>query len=250
MSRRGWRWLLLGVLAYLFFLIWHFPAALMVNRLQHRLPQVGLDGVSGSLWSGEAAQVTVRGQSLGRLRWRFDWFAPLHASLGYRLSLEGPDTRLQGRVDAGTGDRVVLRNLSGEIQVAQLGPWLPLPQPPQGKLGIDLTEARLTQGRLQSAAGVLSLADTTLQWPETLSLGDYRLALTTPAVGRIEGALSDTGNGPLSLQGQITLTGDRYQAQGQVQARPSANPDLKRWLSALGPANAQGAEPWQFSGSY
>lgn len=249
MSRRGWRWLLLGALAYLFFLVWHFPAALMVSRVQKRLP-VSLDAVSGSLWSGEAAQMSVRGQPWGVVRWRFDWLAPLHASLGYYLILDGPDTRLQGRVDAGVGGRVVLRNLSGEIQVAQLGPWLPLPQPPQGKLAIQLSEARLVQGRLQSATGALTLTGATLQWPETLSLGDYRLTLTTSAVGHIQGVLSDTGNGPLNLQGQITLTPGRYEAQGQVQARSSASQDLKRWLNALGPVNAQGAEPWQFSGSY
>lgn len=251
MSARGWRWLLLGAGAYLVFLLVQLPAAYAVRWLQPRLPQLALSGVSGSLWAGQAAAVSLEGRPLGSLSWRFDWLAPLEFSLGYRLRLEDSGrSRAQGRLALGWGKTITLRAVQGWLPVAEFAPLLPFPaQGMGGELHLQIRKAALRAGRPQAAEGSVTLSDLRIQWPLAATLGDYRLVLRT-AAGEIHGTLSDAGNGPIALRARFSLDGrGRYRAEGTMTARAAAPQTLRDWLSALGPADSRGAHHWQLSGS-
>ncbi|MGH8370087.1 MAG: type II secretion system protein N, partial [Gammaproteobacteria bacterium] len=76
--------------AYLIFLCATFPAAYTVHWLRSDLPGIQLDGVSGSIWSGQSQQLIFESVPLGTMSWQFDWRAPWSGNLGYHVHLDDP----------------------------------------------------------------------------------------------------------------------------------------------------------------
>ncbi|MGA9851564.1 MAG: type II secretion system protein N [Gammaproteobacteria bacterium] len=250
MRLREWRWWLAGIIGYLVFLLATFPAVYAVAWLQKHLPDIQLAGVSGSVWSGAAQDVALKGQSWGALQWHFDWRAPFTGRLGYRLQLHGPDVVLQGKLAARNAGKLLLQDIQGQIQISRLEPWLPLPSGSlNGTLQLQLARVVLTQGRPIMADGVVNLNDLSLNWPQPATLGSYQLKLQTQVKNDIRGNLLDT-SGPLMVQGNLNLAPDgRYEISGTLASRDPANTSVNNLLHYL-PTDASGSHPFQFNGQW
>ncbi|MGH8283558.1 MAG: type II secretion system protein N [Gammaproteobacteria bacterium] len=250
MKIRAWRWWLAGIIVYLVFLLATFPAAYAVTWLQNRLPEVRMVGVSGSVWAGSAQDLTLSGRSWGALQWHFDWRAPFTGRLGYSLQLHGSDLSLHGQVAASRRASLFLRDWRGQLDVARLEPWLPLPSGSvSGTLRLRLSRVVLVNGRPTVADGVVTGEGIRLAWPQPVALGNYQLKLQTQATGGIRGDLLDTA-GPLILQGSLNLAPNgHYQVSGTLASRDPANTGLNNLLHYL-PADASGNHPFQFSGQW
>lgn len=163
------RLLLIGVTAYLLFLIINIPATLIVPQINQRLPNeaVSLAGTQGTIWSGsvdvaikQSGRSALRGQF--RLLWSFRFVDLIFGQLGIDYRVDGTDIAGEGYFAHGFGA------LDLGIESASLGPaWInPLlnnwgariPQPVTIKdlyLQVDLTE-KLTEaatGELTWAGG-------------------------------------------------------------------------------------------------
>jgi hypothetical protein len=85
----------LFLLAYLGFLLAQLPASLVVRHLPLPPNLVRLEGVSGTLWSGQAARVQYASESLTQLRWDLDGWSLLRLApevsvrFGERSGLNG-----------------------------------------------------------------------------------------------------------------------------------------------------------------
>ena len=92
-----WRGTLLGLVAYLLFMVTSAPAAKILSYVQ---PQgIHLSGIEGSLWSGHAALVTVSPLQLTDARWSFRLFPLFIGQLEFSVA-----GQLQGqRVEAYVG---------------------------------------------------------------------------------------------------------------------------------------------------
>ncbi|MGB9430214.1 MAG: type II secretion system protein N [Gammaproteobacteria bacterium] len=250
MRVRAWRWWLTGIIVYLVFLLATFPAGYAVAWLQKRAPDVRLTAVTGSVWSGAAQDLILKGRSWGALQWHFDWRAPFSGHLGYSLQLHSPDLDLHGRVAGGRGDELLLQDLRGQLGIAHLAPWLPLPPGSVGgTLKMQLARVVLVHRLPTLADGVVSLVNVNLLWPESLVLGSYQLKLQSQAHQPIQGSLMDT-SGPLILQGSVSLTaGGRYTVQGTLVSRDPTNAALNNLLHYL-PVNSAGQHPFSFDGQW
>ncbi|MGH8307926.1 MAG: type II secretion system protein N [Gammaproteobacteria bacterium] len=250
MKLNAWRWWLAGVIVYLVFLLATFPAVYAVTWLQKRLPDVRLDQVSGSVWSGVAQDLILNGRSWGSLQWHFDWRAPFTGHLGYSLLLVGPDLRLQGRVMGRRADKLLFQDLQGQIPISRLESWLPLPSGSiSGTLNLNLTRVVLVNRQPAEADGVINGDGIRLGWPQPVTLGNYQLKLQTQKPSGIRGNLLDTA-GSLILQGKLSLTPNgRYQVSGTLASRDPADAGLNNLLHYL-PTDASGKHPFQFTGQW
>ena len=251
MNRRAWRWGLLGLAAYLLFLLTTLPAVYATAWLEKRLPEVQLAGVHGSIWSGTARELAYHGRSWGILQWRFDWLAPFSGHWGYRLQLHGSGSILQGRVAASAAGTLFFQDVRGQLPVTEIEPWLPVPPGSVGgTLNLQLARLVLIRGRPAVAEGQVTLTGATLNWPQAVALGNYQMKLRTRSGKGIEGSLLDTG-GPLMLQGTLNLAPDgRYQLGGSLAVREPGDAAVSRLLQYLGPVNAAGNHPFQFTGQW
>lgn len=236
MTRSVLRWLVPGILAYLGFLCATFPATYALRWVQADLPGIQLSDISGSVWSGEAQQLVFESVPLGAISWHFDWRAPWTGKLGYHLHLVDGVTQLDGRVAIGYTGRVVIHDLIGRVPVQRLDHWLPLPpESVTGLLQLNLANLVVTKGIPRTADGSVTLSDVSLNWPQTVTLGSYRMQLRTSQ--GITGEIRDT-SGPLGLQAQAVLQADgQYHVKGMLSARDaqSAAAHLLTYMGSPGP---------------
>jgi general secretion pathway protein N len=247
LSLKGW---LLGIAAYLIFLIAALPAAYLSHWVDAHFPSIRLSGVSGSVFSGHAEAVRVGPSELGAMEWDFDWLAPFTATLGYRLHLHDDARDLVGRLDAGFGS-LHLRDLKGRIPVASLDAWLPLPSHSlSGSLVLDLKQLQFKDGHLQSATGDVELDDSSMSWPTPYTLGSYRMHLTPAAAGGFSGEIADVAS-PLKLHADLDLGSDgRYHLKGILAARDPGDAATRALLANLGRPDSTGQYPFDFNGQW
>ena len=244
------RWWLLGAALYAIFLAANLPAAYLGPWLDRHFPGMQFGGISGTVISGRAAEVSVQSQPLGSLSWRFDWLAPFSATYGYRFDLEGDRQTLQGRADLRLGT-LYLRDLSGRVPVASLDRWLPLPpHSVDGMLEINLRRLLLKNNQLAAAEGEITLQDGSLHWPGSFPLGSFRLKLGPADGGGLTGQISDLVS-PLKLQCDVYLSAEgRYHLKGTLAARDPGDGDAQKFLAYLGSADTSGHYPFDFSGQW
>ena len=73
--KKSWRWLLLGAVLYVLFLVVNAPADKLLPLLQPQLQGIRLSGVDGRIWSGQAQYVEVLPLQLSEVHWSFRPFA-------------------------------------------------------------------------------------------------------------------------------------------------------------------------------
>lgn len=251
--KRWWHYLLLGVSAWLLFMVWRFPApvaySMFVETAGQKLQAAGVDG---TLWHGEAAQLQYQQRAVGSLSWQLSPWGLLLGRLGGELALYQGDGYLQaqGKVPLG-GDEVSLSTLQGRLPLEMIQPYLTMiPLPLDGVLSLKLKDLLVdAEGRLQQAEGRIVWHQAGVTAPQPLPFGDLQMNIQSSEAGGIEGVISDSG-GPLQLSANFTLSAEgAYQLKGQVQAAESAPKELRSSLGMLGKANSQGAYPINFSGS-
>ncbi|BCL75719.1 hypothetical protein JHS3_14550 [Jeongeupia sp. HS-3] len=213
------RLLIIGGLCFAAAIVIRLPASLLAGAAPAPLQ---LAGVSGTLWSGRAAQIGIHGQELVRgLVWRWQPASLLRGELGWTLASTDTVTPLSGQLRAGFGG-IRLDDLSARLPAAPIfnlaKPLLPF------QLGGTLL---ISAKRLDRH----TLIDTSAQWldanslvtPQANPFGSYKLALQqqgntlgwqmTPLGGRL--VISGHGNlGPTGPRGSLTLEA----AEGQAAA--------------------------------
>jgi general secretion pathway protein N len=255
MMRRWWPTLLLGVVAWLLFMLWRFPAPVAYGMVAEGLGAEGravqLAGIEGTLWRGAARQLQYRQRVVGHLDWQLSPWGLLLGRLGGELRVTQDDGYLlaQGRGSLGGGE-LVLAQLEGRLPLTALQPYLTMvPLPLEGVLSLKLEGVRLSpEGRLQQAEGRLVWHQAGVSAPQPLLFGDLQMTLQNREEGGISGEISDSG-GPLQLRATLTLGADgAYQLTGKVKATESAPQALRQSLPLLGRVDAQGNHPINLQG--
>lgn len=114
------RTIAIGVILFLAFAIAFAPASLLRTLLP---AQSGIDllQAGGTLWNGHAS-LYLAAEPAGQVAWTFDPATLLSGSLGYDISLTGPEHDLRGTVSAGLGSAAA--TLSGQVSAAFANRWL------------------------------------------------------------------------------------------------------------------------------
>jgi general secretion pathway protein N len=236
-----------GVAAFLVFLIALVPA----NQLTRRLPPgITLDGVSGTIWSGQARSIAVESQPIGPLRWSCRPWRLIVLEWSCDLGLQPPGGEVFGRFTGGFNGDLVGRDIRGTAPISVFE-GIVTPRGWSGTLEFDLAELRIASLRPQSATGTMHLRALRGPGPHGERLGDFELVVGEGSVGNalLNGRLRDLG-GPLHVRGAIELFADgRYLMRGDAAPGPGAGPAILDTLSFLGPPDRQGRRPFTIEGT-
>ncbi|HKE44988.1 MAG TPA: type II secretion system protein N [Steroidobacteraceae bacterium] len=238
-----------GVAAFLVTLLAIAPASLVTTILPSG---VTLGMTSGTLWSGTAESLTVQGQSLGGIRWKF---LPLHLFRG-RVAFDGEllrgDGQVRGRLALGLGGRYEARNLEIHLPLASLPPGIA----PRGWLGV--VRAQLPSVQIPPAPavpkmlGTIELRGLQAPPPNGAPIGSYSVAFDAASAqaDKLVGQLKDL-EGPMQVTGTVTLSAQRnYVIEGLIAPRAGASQAVINTLRFLGPPDAQGRRPFSLAGTY
>ncbi|HEB94580.1 MAG TPA: type II secretion system protein N [Gammaproteobacteria bacterium] len=240
--RLNGRYLLIGLLAYVIFLLVQFPAGQAYAWWKAgpgAQQKVVLTGLSGSVWRGSAQQALIDGQRLQGLEWRLKPWTVLFGKLEIDYEIRLDDGFLRGSVAADPQGAVAFDTLEAKLPLAQL----PLPAivalQPAGVVNLNLQSVDWNGEALLSAQGRLVWSGAGISLLQPLQFGDLALTLENRD-GSVIGELSDAG-GPLQAEGLLTLKPDgSYQFTGRFAAREGAQSPLGQALGALGRPGADG----------
>ena len=236
LRRPGVRLAVLGVAAYLVFLLVNVPAAWLGFALERASRgALALGDPAGTLWKGRGLLALRSGgafRGIADLEWSCNPLSLLTGRLGVALSGAAPETRLRASVSLGAGS-LRLQNVEASAPAALLEPALPAAAfaKPDGRLRVLADSVEV------GGAGVAGAA--TVEWLEAgvlqvQRLGDYRLQITGSGaraelkLATLRGDLRFTGAGEWrAAQPRIV------QLRGTVEASAERK-DLEPLLQVLG----------------
>lgn len=227
--------LVLGLLSYLTFLLVNFPAAQAYAWFGKHLP-VQAYGISGTIWSGQITVAQLQDQRLESLQWQLQPSRLLMARLVGQVQGTLGQGRISAQVNAGRND-IELRNVRVDMPATELVQLagIRVPTRLEGRFDVSLREARLNEGRLTHADGIVTWQQGVVHLlGRPLPLGNMNLRLEPAGDGEIRGTLISDG-GPLDASGDL-----RILANGQlnmdltVRAREGAVGDAEPAMRMLG----------------
>lgn len=241
---------LLGLFAFLLFLLLLAPANLVMEQFAKRLPSFSVHTVEGAATDGSAQGVSWRGVRIDRLQWDWRPLALLTGWLEFYVNIDDPEMRLAGKAAINASRHIRFRDLTGRLLFAELTvlagqPKLPL----QGAMEFDLPDLHLNSARQPlSASGMIHVIDLRVTLGQPLTLGDFTAQMNSADSEGIQGVIKDN-NGPLMLKGTFGLLPDsRYRFNGQAAVRDANNRALRQAMNLLGPPDVDGRWVLGFSG--
>ena len=118
MMRRWWHYLLLGIVAWLLFMVARFPAGVAYGMAAPSLP-VKLAGLHDTVWDGGALQMQYRDKFIANTFWQLSPFSLIVGKLDADILLLNIDADLEARV--------VMPLSGGEVALSGVKGRLPLP---------------------------------------------------------------------------------------------------------------------------
>lgn len=241
---------LLGLLAFLLFLLLLAPANLVIEQFAKRLPGFSVYTVEGTATDGSVQGVSWRGVRIDRLQWDWRPLALLTGWLEFYVNIDDPEMRLAGKAAIDVGQHIRFQDLTGRLLFTELTvltgqPKLPL----QGAMEFDLPDLHLNwAGQPLSASGMIHVIDLRITLGRLLALGDFTAQMNSADPEGIQGVIEDS-NGPLMLKGTFSLLPDgRYRFNGQAAVRDASNRVLRQAMNLLGPPDGDGQWVLSFSG--
>ncbi|RJS91763.1 type II secretion system protein N [Salinisphaera sp. Q1T1-3] len=239
------RRILYGVIGLVFFLIGivaYLPAAVVTGWLAGATP-LRFNGVTGTVFNGEAAYVSLPDGGIDNVSWRI---RPASLLLGRVTSDIKLSTDL-GNLSA-TYTRTLLgynriADLSGEATLgwaARLGGYTFVPT--SGRLAADIDRLDFDDDLdITTLAGHVNITNTRYELLNpALALGRFDVDLASMDDNGIRATITDS-RGPLALTGHADVTANqRYQLDVRLRARAGADDRLKRVLSQLGKPGPDG----------
>jgi hypothetical protein len=256
--RTGWL-VAIGAIALLVFVAATLPAGVLASPLR----QAGLEaqGFGGSVWSGRATGLALRGTFLGDASWTLVPAKLLRGRAAGQLQL----TRPGGGVEAGydvalTGQDVLLTGTRFSLPIELLS-RLPLGLPAgwRGQATGEFVEVRLDRGWPTTLRGTLDLDGLMAPPPRNAPLGSFHVVFPHPAPQASLSVPVDPGNvtaqvvdkeGPYAVEAQFTLSRSRaFALEGALAPRGQVPESMRKSLELLGPADAAGRRQFSIGGS-
>jgi general secretion pathway protein N len=251
--RFPWRWLAVGVIAYLLFLLATFPAARLTAKLQTK--GVVAAGVSGSIWHGTAAALQINGIALGATEWNIHPWRLVLGTLSVDIHAKRDDGYADATVLTGFKGATTIRDLRGSLPVNALS-TLGLPGGGAygwgGTIQVKLDELVLTNNWPTAIKGSVDIANLFGPAQQPTQLGGYRIVFAAPSAtaSEVQGNVTSMDDALLDVAGTLRLSPNRtYVIDAQVGTRANAPASFVKTLQYLGLPDAQGRRPLSIAGS-
>ena len=200
------RLLILGIAGFVIGLVASAPARLICYALP---PSVSLEGVTGTVWKGSARQLVVNNIAAGNLNWSVFLPGVLRARLELGLDAQLPDGAVSGKVALGFGGFARLDDVKGSLPLAYLATDFPTGML-DGRVSLMIEQAELRDGWPTQIKGVVALGNLVQNIPAPMALGTFTATFDGSKMddGAVKG-LIETRSGPLKVEGELILAGNR-----------------------------------------
>jgi general secretion pathway protein N len=217
------------------------PANRASHLLEEKFAGLSLQGVTGTIFLGQAARVVIQDQGLGSVNWSLRPWALLLGRLEYRIKVR--DATLQGDGDVGLalGGVIFIDDLVAELQPDLLVNYFaPDAVKTTGQVSLVIDSLELSDGFPRELAGLVSWADARILEPVDLSLGQVEMVLSRVE----EGVVGNLGNtsGATAVSGDLSLApSGQYRINLLLTPGAATAPDIMELLTSFGQPKPGGA---------
>lgn len=208
--------------------------------------ELRLSGISGTVWSGTAAEGSLSGVYLRNLQWKFSPLSLFRARLVYAIESETTFGTLNCDAGVSFAGDVVIQDLDSSFSLQQFHDQFQL-KGFDGTLNVHLESLIVRDGIPTEARGSIRLANLLARQLSPDVIGDYQAEFNTDDEGII-GSVEELA-GVLDVAGIIRIGNDRnYSFIGKIGALPNAPRGLTDQLRMLGPADERGQREFRVEG--
>lgn len=239
----------LGVGAYVLILIATFPATRISDSLAERVTDLSINGVSGSVFSGQAVQVVYQGLDLGTVHWQFRPLRLLLGRLEYRIELDYPANA--GHLNAGrtlTG-RTYVDDVDIEVLPGRLvNHYSPVTFNSSGTLQLLFETLSPGDDYSGEVVGRVIWRDAAILAPVSLVLGQLEMDVSTED-GQLVGRFENSGD--LGVSGVVALSPDNaYRVDLLLRPGAAMDMDTLAMLEQFSQRQANGDYRIELSGQF
>lgn len=232
--------------SYMVFLVATMPLAFVVNTIE--LPKsVHLENVSGSIWEGEIAQLSVGDNYIQDIKmdlsfWSLFILSPtIDITFGDALSV-GPEGKF---TLAASLSKLIFTNVELYISASDVVKRLPLPIPATGQGNAELILDEISfntadniscesaQGQVSWKRAVVTALD------NTVKIGDLKANIACEK-GELTAAILPKNNLGLAFDARLNIAKQKASGRGYLTPGVKFPAELKPILSFLGRADKQG----------
>jgi general secretion pathway protein N len=233
-----------GLLVFVIALVVSFPA-----RVAYRWfapAEFVASGISGSIWSGRAAEASAAGNYFRDLNWNIRLLDLLTAKLGYAVESKLSSGFVEGNIAVGFGGTLRATDVRATLPLASLQSVSGIAGM-RGSATANFSRLEFVNGMPKSAQGVVEISGLTVPLVSSDPIGGFKAEFFSQESG-IAGSLEDT-NAVIDLAGSLQLTADGgYQLVAQLSATDQTPAAIRQQLQFLGPANDRGQHELRLEG--
>ena len=233
-----------GLIAFLLLLVATFPARVAYNLFTPNGLQ--LSGISGSIWSGAAAEGVAGGAYIQDIAWQLKPASLFSGDLAFATSSRPMSGKIEADLAVSPNGTLTLSGVTGRVPLDLVHPLLQQ-NGLRGDIELEFSVLEIRNGVPTSAVGFVTLSNFYAPDLASSRIGDFRADITT-ADDDIVAQVADL-DGSLDLDGVITVNADRsFSFLGQVGPAPGAPASIANQLRGLGTPDARGRHEFRFEG--
>jgi general secretion pathway protein N len=213
--KRAWPLLVIGAVAYLLILVVTFPAVRLVPLLEQQVAGLSLHAVTGSVFSGQAAQLVYQGLDFGHMNWEFRPAGLLLGRVAFHLELTDPSNPGQANIAFTPWGQVYGKDIELVLSSDRVvNHYSPVPVKTSGEFRLKIDTFRLAGDFPEDLAGLVNWEGGVVLDPVEIILGDVSMTLNS-GEDMLLGSLVEGGR--LEAAGEIQLFADgRYNLDLQL----------------------------------
>lgn len=226
----------LGILSFLLAALWQLPLSFAKPYIEKYVKGLTMEDVSGTIWNGEAKQMTADNTSLGHVKWKVDPLKSLTSlSLSSSFKIDDNDLNAKGLAALTPKKKLILDNTQFSINADYLNK-LQKNAKLAGDISGNIKHAVLDQKNLPEINGTIDWKEGAIDSPIKLAKGDYH-AILTPDAGDLKILLSSS-DAPAELNGEIRLNKEwMFETDLSIKAKDKG---LGSMLGLIGKKQADG----------
>jgi len=236
--------------AYLLILLATIPAKPITELINDNTP-VSIQGVSGTLWEGEAYLIRIDNNiQLEQTSWSFNLWKLLIGKLSANIDTSFLGETITAEAGSSFLGRVFVNDLKATVAASEVTRLANIPLARlDGPIILDIQNAQWKQGELPLASGSIKWNDASVTVAESASLGNVLVLLSESEQQLLKAEIKNEG-GDISINGSAELIAEAdYAAEITLVPSASASNNIKQSLGMFAKRQPNGEYNIKRSGS-
>jgi len=228
--------------AYILFLLIYTPASAVISAFRDSVPQIKIEGVTGTIWNGRAQRITYSHHVLENTHWSTCSWRLITGEACVELEAKYNDNNFHSEIGVNVTGTVKARDLQANLDAEALGEQLRLPL---GKLSgdvlLNIEQLVWAGGYVPTAEGVIKWNNAAITLAEQTDLGMVSIQITESDEYPLTATLNNNG-GHIAINGHINIGDDgTYSLELKLLPGNSASVNLRKNLGTFTKKQSDGS---------